>query len=113
MKKLLIFAILAAFVASVEANCFRRGRCGAKSACHTKCATKPRCVKTIVNEGPMPTRCCKKLIEVQEAPILTKHVDISWTCECPETCNEIVGEVVYKDGEEGKSHVINGEGFRK
>lgn len=111
MKKLLMLvaAVLAVATLNVTANCYRNS-CRTKRTCQKSCVKKEPCAKicqTVVNEGPMPTRCCKKLIEVQEAPLLTKHVDVWYTCECPPTCNEIVGEVYFKDGEETKTHVID------
>lgn len=116
MKKLLLL-VTAIAVCSVSgvfaAGRYRCNGCPSKCEprCERRCAPKcPKICETIVNEAPIPTQCCKRLIEVEDQPLLTKHVDITYECHCPQTC-PIKGEVKYIT--EGKTSVNRTAEYKK
>lgn len=115
MKKLLLLvtAIAVCSVGGISARYYRCNGCPSKCEprCERRCAPKcPKICETVVNEGPIPTQCCKRIVEIQEEPCLKKNVDITYECVCPATC-PIRGEVKYVT--EGKTSVNRTAEYKK
>jgi hypothetical protein len=115
MKKLML-VVLALLGLAAATDASARGyygrcydRCQPKccpKVCEPKCCPKP-CVR--VEEEPKPEpKCCVRYVRVEEPCVWTKH--ISWSCECPSTCQEEFGtknyasEVVYADSLENTKY---------
>lgn len=112
MKKTLLLTLVAVVfglgVSQAEAGysrkyCCPKENCGSWRQCYVKpdrCEyeCEPKCVekcpqpactvdKVIHNEEPCPAvPCCVRYVRVEEPALITKHVDISYTAECPTGC---------------------------